>query len=205
MNNKYTVSQLSKELGVSVNTVWKRINKMGLRTVKEPVNNRDITFVLLSDAEHSELFETDSSSQGINNGGYEQNYEDSLRNDDVYEGQRVNSQAPDTVSVIETVMNYSKEMNNQMKEYVDRVITAESQVKLLETLDGRKEQEYIEVSAKVKQLEQRVNDLEVENKTLETLKNDNLMKINTLENLNLELKRQIVDLEASSKKGFWGF
>lgn len=176
MSKKLTVAELSQVLGVSVNTTWKKIKKKGLTTVKDTVNNRDITFVLLTDGEYDELISDSSVHNPINGVGYESNYEDF---ETIHEGVKVPSSSfdshVDVNSIIERVMDYSKEMNNQVKEYINRVIDAEMQVKLLEDSENRKDSEYHRITAENKELR---------------------LKIEIAEKENLELKEKIQKYEA---------
>jgi hypothetical protein len=176
MSKKLTVAELSQVLGVSVNTTWKKIKKRGLTTVKDMVNNREITFVLLEDGEYEELVSESSVHHPVNSLGYDSNYEDI---DTIHEGVKMPSSSfdshVDVFSIVERVMDYSKEMNNQVKEYINRVIDAEMQVKLLEDSENRKNNEYHRISAENKELR---------------------LKFEILEKENLELKEKIKKYEA---------
>lgn len=157
MTRKYTVSELSQELGVSVNTVWKKIKKRGLSTTKDTVNNRVITFVLLADDEYQDLISERDQINQVMKGDYNPNYEDF---ETIHEGVKVAQPQHDYVALVERIMDYSKEMNNQVKDYIERVIEAEKQVKLLEDSENRKEQEYYRLIAENKELKTRVEELE---------------------------------------------
>ncbi|MEI7475544.1 MAG: hypothetical protein WCK67_12285 [bacterium] len=163
-SRKLTVSELSQALGVSVNTTWKKIKKKGLTTVKDTVNNREITFIELTEHEYDDLMSESSVNIPINNGGYDSNYEDF---ETIHEGVKVSSSPyepqVDVISIVERVMDYSKEMNNQVKEYINRVIDAEKQVKLLEDSENRKNDEYHRLIAENKELISKVALLEKEN------------------------------------------
>lgn len=178
MEKTLTVSELSRQLGVSVNTTWKKIHKRGLRTGKQLINNREITVVILDEEEYNELINENIGSLPINNTVNNLDYEDTLQSEDVHEGEKVTPAQGDVVQIIETVMNYSKDMNEQVKEYVDRVITAEMQVKLLEDSENRKKQDFIEIRAKCKELESRIS---------------------VLVNENLNLKKDIAEKEKENK------
>jgi len=157
MGKKLTISELSNELGVSVNTTWKKIKKKGLTTVKDTVNNREITFVLLDDEEYSALISETRSNNQVNNGGYNHNYEDF---ETIHEGVNSPQIQADLVSLVEKVMDYSREMNGQVKEYIDRVIESEKQVKLLEDSESRKNEEYHKIMAENRELRLRIEELE---------------------------------------------
>jgi len=200
MANKFTVSELSRLLGVSVNTTWKKINKRGLITDKQLVNNREITVVTVDDEQLKELLAETSSVHQVNNPINNTNYEDSLSTHEVHEGVKVASNQPDMVQVIESIMNYSREMNNQVKEYVDRVINAEKQVKLLEDLENRKNADYLEISAKCRELESRLRDLEAQNAELKAENKEYTSKIEELQKQNAELKAA---LEEHARKKSW--
>lgn len=197
MSKKFTVSELSRLLGVSVNTTWKKINKRGLITTKEVVNNREITVVVLNDDQFNELISESTGTQGVNNTVNNPYYEDTLpvnnHNepvDNMYSQPTGALQGADMVAVIESVMNYSKEMNDQVKEYVERVINAEKQVKLLEDVESRKENQYLELTARTRELEGSIANIEDENNRLK-LENEELReKLQRVEsNLAKELKR----------------
>lgn len=157
MTRKYSVSELSQELGVSVNTVWKKIKKRGLSTTKDTVNNRVITFILLTDDEYQELISERDQINQVMKGDYNPNYEDF---ETIHEGVKVVQPQHDYVALVERIMDYSKEMNNQVKDYIERVIEAEKQVKLLEDSENRKEQEYYRLIAENKELKTKVEELE---------------------------------------------
>lgn len=66
------------------------------------------------------------------------------------------------------VMDFTENMTTQMKEYIDRVINAEKQCRLLEDSENKKTMEYNEIIAKCKQLEEENKQLKEElSKTLE--------------------------------------
>lgn len=154
---EFTVAEFSKILNTSVNTAWKKIKKNGLITIKKPVNNREITFVLLNDDQYNNLISENETTNNINNNLNNPNYEDYVT---LHEQVNIPQNQIDLVSVIENVMSYSRDMNNQIKDYVDRVINAEKQVKLLEDIEKRKDDEFIKSQAKIKELELKVKELE---------------------------------------------
>ena len=157
MSRKLTVSELSQTLGVSVNTTWKKIKKRGLTTVKDTVNNREITFVILNDDEYDDLVFEPRSTGGINKGDHNPNYEDF---ETIHEGVKVSQTGSDIVNLFEKVMDYSKDMNDRIKEYVERVIEAEKQVRLLEDSEHRKDEEYHRLIAENRELKLKVAELE---------------------------------------------
>jgi len=205
MSKKLTISELSRELGVSVNTIWKKISKKGLITSKEIVNNREITVITLSDEEYSDLINGKKHSQHINNGVNNTIYEDSLSVNNTVENQKALSGQVDLVHVVESIMNYSRDMNNQVKEYVDRVINAEKQVKLLEDIENRKEAELHRLIAECKTLEDRNSLLIEQNANLIAEKQALNEKAAFLETKNTELEAKIKELENPPKKpSFFG-
>lgn len=170
MTKKLTVSELSSLLGVSVNTTWKKIHRKGLLTDKEVVNNREITVVLLTDDEYNDLISERNISDPFINQVNNPNYEDN-----VIFNEGVNDVNPSVSSVnsgvnindlMDRVINYSLEVNNQMKEYVDRVINAEKQVKLLEDLERRKDDDFSRMQAEIKELKALNEQLVIDNNTL---------------------------------------
>lgn len=157
MTKKLTVSELAATLGVSVNTTWKKIKKRGLTTLKDTVNNREITFVSLTDMELNELLSEKENVNQVNNGDYNPNYEVS---ETIHEGVNTSKVQTDLVSLVEKVMDYSRDMNGQIKEYIDRVIDAEKQVKLLEDSENRKDAEFHRLISENKELKLKVEELE---------------------------------------------
>jgi len=157
MAKKYTVSELSSKLGVSVNTTWKKIKKGGLTTVKESVNNREITFVLLDDDQFSDLINDGTISNPINNRDYEHNYEDF---ETIHEGVNLSQTPSELIMLVDKVMDYSREMNNHIKEYVERVVESDKKVKLLEDSENRKNDEYHRLIAENKSLRLKITKLE---------------------------------------------
>jgi hypothetical protein len=205
MSKKLTISELSRELGVSVNTIWKRISKRGLITGKEIVNNREITVITLSDEEYSDLINEKKHSQPINNTVNNTIYEDSLSVNNTVNTSKPLSGQVDLVHVVESIMNYSRDMNNQVKEYVDRVINAEKQVKLLEDIENRKEAELHRLIAECKTLEDRNALLIEQNANLLSEKQSLSKKSEILEAKNAELETKIKELENPPKKpSFFG-
>lgn len=166
MARKLTVSELSAELGVSVNTVWKKIKKKGLTTVKDSVNNRVITFVTLTDEQLDELMKEQNLINQVNNGGESNNYEDV---DMGYEGVINQSKSHDAVILMDKIVEFSKEMLNETRVYLDRAATAEAQVKLLEDSESRKNAEYHQILAENKELKSRVEELELKVKHYESM------------------------------------
>jgi len=67
MENEIKISELAKIWDVSVNTTWTRIKKEGLLTIKKIDNNREITFVSISD-DILKKYEVNK----VNNGYYEE-------------------------------------------------------------------------------------------------------------------------------------
>jgi len=166
MTKKLTVSELSAKLGVSVNTIWKKIKKRGLTTVKDTVNNRIITFVLLTDEQLNDLLQDQISINQVNNGGNSQNYEDSETS---YEGVINTGKSSEAIALMDKILEFSKDMLSETKVYLDRAATAEAQVKLLEDSENRKNSEYHKLIAENKELKLRVQELEDKVKHYEAL------------------------------------
>lgn len=123
MEKEIKISELSTIWGVSVPSVWNRIRREGLTTVKKLDENRkEITFVNISD----ELLEKYSSP--VNNNGYKPNnnryYEDMLNDKDV------NNDVVDVEYVVtkpNPAQEFLNEINNVYKQHNEELKTVYAQ------------------------------------------------------------------------------
>ena len=147
MEREMSVAELSKYWAVSINTTWKRINKDNLQQVKKSVNNLEITFIIVDDAILNKY--------EVNNGVINANYEEILSDD--------NSYKPQNADIVEKLMEYSREFNNQLIELNtvhnqqintlnNEIINYKSQNLLLEDLSKREKQNMFEIQAENKTL-----------------------------------------------------
>ena len=101
------------------------------------------------------------------------------------------------------IMDYSREMNNQVKEYVDRVINAEKQVKLLEDLEQRQEEGYHRLTAENKQLITVVNNLKEQISTLEESAKNKQEYISELESKTISLEEELKSIKEMQERNKW--
>ena len=156
MQREMSVTELAKFWSVSINTVWKRINKDNLELVKKPVNNREITFVIVDD----DILNKYQVDNGVINAQYEE-----ILSDD-------NGNKPKNADIMDKLMEYSKEINNQLIELTSvhnqqlnnlntELITYKSQNLLLEDTSKREKQDIFELRAVNKTLELRLEKLKI--------------------------------------------
>lgn len=167
MTKRLTVSELSNILGVSVNTTWKKIKKKGLTTLKESVNNRVITVIEVTQDELDTLMDEQNVNNPANKGVMNQNYEENDTIYTPYEAQPQNLNNSEAYSLMQMVMNYSKEMNDISQAHMDRIIEAETKVRLLEDSENKSMSHFHEISAENKQLKERNKELETKVQELE--------------------------------------
>ncbi len=193
MSKEYLISEFASEFEVSVNTAWKWIKKQGLKTELKNVNNRDVNVVLLSDEEYNNLYSKkfgrlpgEVNTNDMNNDMNE--YFEDAEYEHINVNQHTNpiSQQVDARNIIESVMTYSKDMNNHIKEYIDRIINAESQIRLLEDSERRKEADYLSLVSNNKILNEQVNEAK-----------DN---INNLENELKLLRKRNIEMETKNNR-----
>lgn len=100
MEREIKVADLASIWGVSVNTTWKRIKNEKLLTVQKPVNNREITFVIIDE----EVLQKYRDNEVVNN-----NVREDLLSDD-------NTNKPSNSEIIEKIMEYSEGVNKHLIE-----------------------------------------------------------------------------------------
>lgn len=121
MKENITVQELANIWGVSVNTTWKRLNKIKKRLltddnrlimVKKPVNNREITIITIAD----ELINEFEVNNPVINGDYEEVLTDNNHSKDVINPEKtINTQG-----LLERVINYSEQLNTSVNEVHNR-------------------------------------------------------------------------------------
>ena len=132
MEQEVKIADLAKLWNISVNTTWKRVNKEGLRTIKKPVEGREITFVIVDD----EILEKYQVHEGV----ISNDYEEILTDNNINEAKKPNN--------IDKILEYSKSINEQIislnEDYNQRLnslnnelITYKSKNLLLEDKAGR--------------------------------------------------------------------
>lgn len=119
MKKELTVQELANIWSVSVNTTWKRLNKLQNRLSpdnellvieKRMVNNREITMVSIDESILNEFNINNRDNNYINNAGYEDMLTDSNIKHDVNNPQI----QIDTMELLNKVMNYSEQFNNSV-------------------------------------------------------------------------------------------
>lgn len=111
MEQEVKIADLAKLWNISVNTTWKRVNKEGLRTIKKPVEGREITFVIVDD----EILEKYQVHEGV----ISSDYEEILTDNNINEVKKPNN--------IDKILEYSKSINEQIislnEDYNQRINT----------------------------------------------------------------------------------
>lgn len=176
-NIKVKVLDLAELLGITQKTVYRMIDRSELMTCQELVNNRPVTFIELTNASLEELkkkYSKIDSQNSVNVRHYD---------DNVTEINTVNnSQMVDIVDKMQTfILTVNDRHNGQVKEYVDRLISAEKQVLLLEDLEKRKETGYLQQIAELKA------DKEIQNERIKKLLEDNTELSKLIQNMKNEL------------------
>jgi len=146
---KYKVADIASILGITPKTIYKLIENEELKTIQDTIRGRKITLVLCTDSELETLKNKYLEIKGKNTVN-ESNYEDILTGYEVVNESK-NIQTPD---LIDKFMNFSitvnEQHNNQLKEYIERVIESEKQVRLLEDSERNKENGYLRQIAELK-------------------------------------------------------
>lgn len=132
MEKEVKIADLAKLWGISVNTTWKRVHKGGLRTVKKVIEGREITFVIIDDA--------DLNINRVHEGVIIPDYEDSLRDDKGYEVQKsdpIDKIMEYSKSINEQIMNLNEVYNQRVNTLNEEIITYKSKNLLLEDKASR--------------------------------------------------------------------
>ena len=139
MGNIYTISELSIKLSVTRPIVEKKLKQLW-GSVPVPYtsitqNNRDIKAIELSEQQEHTLGILNINVTPI---------------DTPIEQPKSNTITEDTLL---EVINFTKENNNRIDTYMQRIINAEKQVLLLEDSENRTKSNLLELQAKIKQLQ----------------------------------------------------
>jgi hypothetical protein len=158
MNEEIKIADLARLWNVSVNTVWARIKKEGLLTSKRLDNNKEITFVSVPE----EILKKYAVNNVINHTNNVDN-EELLTSNNPDNG--INN--PQTVDIIERIMEYSKGVNEQLitinnnyneelKTINNELMMYKSQMPLLEDKASR-EGLYLKEINELKEVNNKVN------------------------------------------------
>lgn len=160
MEKRLTIAELSDVLQISVQAGSKKVKKLGLKTTKELINNRLTTIVLLSDDQLNEL---------ILNANAKQPAKQSLNqfNQPVYrevEQPSLNQfNKPGYEEILTRVLDFTEKTQEDFKLLYKELSEKDSQVKLLEDSEKRKENDYLKQISELKsQLAKVTSDLEAE-------------------------------------------
>lgn len=168
MEKRMKVADFAARVGIVPKTVYKMIERNEIMTVNERINNRLITLIVTSDEQIAEL-RKNFSKDTVSIGNYYENVTENDRTqyDNNSYGTVKNNYNTDLNSeVIDRIISLSEGYNEQLKEINNELITAKSQLLLLEdkknTAEGDKsywQKEYFkqkeENSTLNKQLEKR--------------------------------------------------
>jgi hypothetical protein len=157
MRNIYTISELCELLSVTRPVVEKRLeridNKPPLNThitwTNKIINNREIKAVELSTEQEHAI--------GLNNDVNTQNYVYNTPNETHIK--QSEKQTVLTEEMFYKVMEYQKGYQADLKSYTDRVINAETQLKLLEVSEASKDSEINRLRALCTEYEARIKTL----------------------------------------------
>jgi len=182
MGNLYTISDLCQLLSVTRPIVDKKLkrlwNNQPIPYTSTTVNNRDIKAIELTEKQLSILGITDT----------EQNSNDTdieTHNNTYNEPVKLSYHSDD---IIYKIIDQSNEYVTRIESYTQRIINAESQVKLLTMVDSNKDYEINELRANNKKLQMENTELVQKIYELE-FKNQHLAKENQELNQQLELER----------------
>ena len=159
MSKKLKVAELAVILSITPKTAYKVIEREGLITSKDIVNGREITVINIDESSLLELQEKYKENNGnniVNNG----NYEDILTAQYTIDSDK---NIENKENLLDKFINYSiavnKEHREELKTYIERVINAEKQVKLLEDSEHNKESEYLRQVAELKAENEKLKEL----------------------------------------------
>ena len=133
MEREVKIADLAKLWKISVNTTWKRVNKQGLRTIKKPIDGREITFVIIDD----EILEQNQVHEGV----IKEDYEEMLTSNDQIKNSN-NTEIIDKVlafskDINEQILSMNEGYNQQIKTLNEEIITYKSKNLLLEDKSQR--------------------------------------------------------------------
>ena len=195
MVEKFTISELSDKLGISTTAIYKKVEKQQLKTIKEKVGSREITFILLEDNQIENLInETNQNKLGFKT---------------VKEGYKtIENQSDIALKVIELTEKLSNQFETYSKQLVEYAEQA-GQVKLLtDNLSQEKKdsefykEEYFKLKYENEKLTNLNNDLSSNNQDTEKSKSELSQEITILKQQNQEFaaKCQHLQLELDNLK-----
>lgn len=162
MDQKFTVNELAEELGLSHTAIRKRIKRGDLRNVEERIAGRLTTIIFLSVAELSALKKEVGNIKQVSS-TFTEHQEDVPTFNKSHEPQ---SYSINQQELIFKVLDHSEKFNERLESYFNRLVNAESQIKLLENSEQRTKMEYNELNAEIKRLRNVNESLTKENEKL---------------------------------------
>ncbi len=146
MGFKYTISELAKAFNCSNPTAEKEALRKGFKPCFKIQNNKEVKafespYDLFPDKEHADNENTSLES-----------FETPLKSSENITQMQLNP-----MEVIEKVMQFSNDHINDLKNTYERVLKAESQQKLIEDSERRKDAEIHRLNASLKHLESKKN------------------------------------------------
>ena len=188
MSEKYSISDLTRELGISRTAVNRKIKKYRFNTVQEYVDGRPLKLVELS-REQLEALKKEAEINKCDSTVTHMGVDTNLNNSTLYQEHETHFIPNKTV---ESILEHSKTMLEQVRHYADQAIESErKQVKLLTNSESIKEQEYLRTQAENKQLQECVKILE---NTVSAHEHDTFIKQQELD----EQYRKIQQIEAEN-------
>jgi len=147
---KVKVTVAARELGFTEKTIYRMLERNDLNSCQDIVKNRNITLIIKDDKYYKILDEKiKNSSQDTDN--------DFKSKDILTAHYTVNeNKRSEMLDIIREISVMSKYYSDSLKEYTDRVIESESQVKLITMTDNDKDNEIHELRARVKELEEKI-------------------------------------------------
>lgn len=159
--NFYTYKELSGIIGVHENIIRKKPKKYQLKTDKKLINGRNVEVVYLTENQLQALKQDIEYNKKIFGKNQSVNNRlESVNKQKQTSEQVVREQAEKQASQPDELISFMKEVLEKTEAITNRLITAESQVKLLTTLESSKDEEINRLRAENKQLLTRVEELE---------------------------------------------
>jgi hypothetical protein len=147
MEKRLTIAELSEVLNISVQATNKKVKKRGLKTTKELINNRLTTIVLLTKNELNDLISSSIQIQPV-----KQEFEEVFKPVYNHIEQPVNNQLnkPAYEEILNRVLDFTENAHAELKDLYKQIAEKDSQVRLLEDSERRKENEYLRQIAELK-------------------------------------------------------
>lgn len=169
MSRKYQINELVDILGITRTAVNRKVSKYSFNTVHEYVNGRKMKLVLISDEELQALQHEVGMSRQKNTvlgGGHDTHLNNSPPGETLPK-QRASGGSSD--KLVEQIVSLSETVQKQsdtVQQFVDRMVNAEKRVYLLENLENRHQEAYVQAEAQIKELTARNAQLREENEQL---------------------------------------